>query len=243
MIEFNVLVRKHGRGRRYRGTLDPQQRTLQLRSITSPACYSDDPICNGEPNTPECSLTDEACQYGHYDVSGTESVHLENPPELSEAWYDAGPYICPAYVDDPEFVYKGRLFQLEDVRIFRVGFLPMTSGIPKARYQIPQGEYTSDDGTLRIYSGTVDGTCFVSEQYVLGFRIQAGYMAWYKFQGVSRDLTVGSGQAQDGVWVSYGGNGGGSYMDPEAARVLERYMNEGLCTPGWMIFVDGAQVC
>ncbi len=58
-----------------------------------------------------------------------------------------------------------------------------------------------------------------------------------------RDLTVGGGQAQDGVWVSYGGNGGGSYMDPEAARVLERYMNEGLCTPGWMIFVDGAQVC
>jgi hypothetical protein len=133
VVEFNVLVRKHGRGKRYRGTLDPQQRTLQLRSITDPACYDDDPTCNGEPNTPECSLTDEACRYGHYDVSGTDSVHLENPPELSEGWYDAGPYICPAYVDDPEFVYKGRLFQLEDVRIFRVGFLPMTSGIPKAR--------------------------------------------------------------------------------------------------------------
>jgi hypothetical protein len=37
VVEFNVLVRKHGRGKRYRGTLDPQQRTLQLRSITDPA--------------------------------------------------------------------------------------------------------------------------------------------------------------------------------------------------------------
>lgn len=223
-----------------------QQRTLQLTTITYPACYDDDPTCNGDPNVPECSLRDPACQFGAYDVAGTDSVYIEAPPALSNAWYDAGPYICPAYVDDPEFVFKGRLFLLEDVRITRVGFLPMTSGLPKARYLIPQGWYTSQDSTLRIYSGTLDGTCFVREQYVLGFRVQAGYMSWYKFQGLSEDLSFwgnGQGQARDGIWVSFGGNGNGTYMDPEAARVLERYMNEQVCTPGWMIFVDGVLVC
>lgn len=242
-----MLVRKHGKSKRYRGTLDPQQHALQVTSITSPACYDEDLSCNGE-NAPECPLTDADCQYGSYNASGEDYVYIENPPPSSGAWYDSGPYICPQYVDDPEFTAKGRLFHLEDVRIYLVAFLAMSSGIPKARYAIPPGRYVSDDGTLRIRSGTLDGTCLIQRRTYAGMiEVTEGYMLWYKFQGVSEDLTFeggGQGQAQDGVWVSYGGNNGsGTYMDPEAARVLERYMNDGVCTPGWAIFVNGAQVC
>lgn len=248
-VEFRMLVRKHGKAKRYRGTLDPQQHTLQVTSITLPACYQDDPTCNGEnANATECPLTNLDCQYGSYDASGNDSVYIENPEPSSGAWYDSGPWVCPGYVDDPEFTAKGRLFHLEDVRIYRVAYLPMTSGIPKARYQIPQGQYTSDDGTLRIRYGTLDGTCLMQRNTYAGMiEVTEGWMLWYKFTGVTEDLTFwggGQGQAEDGVWVSYGGtDGSGTYMDPEAARVLERYMNDGVCTPGWMIFVDGAQVC
>jgi hypothetical protein len=247
-IEFRLLVRKHGRAKRYRGTLDPQHQTLQVTSITLPACYEDDPTCNGD-NATECPLTDADCRYGSYDVSGEDHVYIENPPPPSGAWYDSGPWVCPDYVSNPEFTALGRAFKLQGVRIYRVAFLPMSSGIPKARYAIPPGSYESEDGTLRIRSGTLDGTCLLQRETIAGLiEVIQGYMLWYKFQGVSEDLTAwgggGQGQAQDGVWVSYGGsNGGGTYMDPEAARVLERYMNDAVCTPGWAIFVNGAQVC
>jgi hypothetical protein len=243
--EFAVLARKRGQEQRYRMQLDTKSKSISLTSLTEPACYPDDPTCNGDPSTPACSLVDPACEYGEYPVSGTDSVYMENPPALSEAWYDAGPFICPEYVDNPEFTFRGRLFLLEDTRIYRIAFLPTNTGLPKARYRIPSGQWTSKDGTLRIFSGTLDGTCMVYETTYFGFlRVREGYMNWYKFQGVSEDLTFsGGGQAQDGIWVSYGGERGGSYMGPEAARVLERYLNDGVCTSGWMIFVNGAQVC
>ncbi len=245
-IEFRMLVRKHGKAKRYRGTLDPQQHSLQVTSITNPACYDYDPTCNGE-NATECPLTDADCQYGSYDASGQDSMYIENPSPSSGAWYDSGPWVCPEYVSNPEFTALGRPFKLQGVRIYRIAFLSMSSGIPKARYAIPPGLYESEDGTLRIRSGTLDGTCLLRRETYGGiFEVIQGYMLWYKFQGVSEDLTFwggGQGQAQDGVWVSYGGNNGsGTYMDPEA-RVLERYMNGGVCTPGWAIFVNGAQVC
>ncbi|HET7460714.1 MAG TPA: hypothetical protein VFJ82_05685 [Longimicrobium sp.] len=165
---------------------------------------------------------------------------------MSDAWYDSGPWICPAYVDDPHFEHKGHHFQI-DGRAERVAFLPMVSGVPKARYRLPPGPWLSDDEQMRIWSGFIDGTCWVREELWFGFlRVHVGEMGWYKFTGTAEDLTFwggGQGQAQDGVWVSYGGDGGGSYMDPEAARVLDRYVKEGVCTPGWVIFVNGAQVC
>ncbi|HEY0023128.1 MAG TPA: hypothetical protein VGB24_09460 [Longimicrobium sp.] len=243
---FSVVVRKGGKVKKYRLRVDRAQQQLHLSAITDPACYPDDPSCNGDLHTPECSLADLVCEYGSYPAVGTDSVYNENPPETGTSWYDSGPYFCPMYVDDPHFEWKGHHFQI-DGRADRVQLLPSNIGVPKGRYRLPPGPWISDDEQMRIWSGFIDGTCWVREELVAGFlRAHVGYIGWYRFQGTSEDLALwggGQGEAKDGVWVSYGGEGSGSYLDPEAARVLERYMNEGVCTPGWMIFVNGAQVC
>lgn len=69
-------------------------------------------------------------------------------------------------------------------------------------------------------------------------------MTWYKFTGDGDDGSdAGGSGGSGGTWVSYGGGGGGGYIDPEAADVFERYIEEGTCTTGWVIIVDGVRVC
>jgi hypothetical protein len=177
-------------------------------------------------------------------ISGEDSVYVETvftESDLSDGEY--GPYFCPLYVDDPHFEWRGHHFEI-DGRVQKIADLPMTSGIPKGRYLLPPGPWLSDDGKARIWSGTIDGTCFVRDHRVLGIRITEGYMGWYKFTGDADDGSTGAGgSGTGGTWVSYGGGGGGDYIDSEAAHVFKVYVEEGTCTSGWVIIVDGIRVC
>jgi hypothetical protein len=182
--------------------------------------------------------------FGVVQIAGSDSVFVNNGSNGYDAGEEYGPYYCPLYVDDPHFVWRGHHFEVEG-RVQKIADLPMVSGLPKGRYVLPPGPWFSDDGQARIWSGTIDGTCFVRDHHVLGFRITEGFMTWYKFTGDGDDgSTAGGGSGGGGgTWVSYGGGGGGGYIDSEAAHVLAVYLDDGTCTTGWVVIVDGIRVC
>ena len=233
--------RSHG----YRVRVDRSRHTLELQSAGAmtmdPSCSPTALICD-DGTTPECDASQNSCGWialleisGETAVSGTS---LESGYDLSGGEY--GPYYCPAYVDDPHFVWKGKHFQIEG-RVVKIEDLPAISGIPKARYRLPPGPWMSDDGTAKIWSGTIDGTCFVRDHHILGLRVTEGYMGWYRFAGDFDDGSSPRSGGGSGTWVSYGDGGG--YLDRDAARALLAFLDDGTCTDGWVIVVDGVRVC
>jgi hypothetical protein len=241
-----------GRGRpghSYRVRVDPARKTLELETVNTQAvssgCSPTQLVCD-DGSTGACRPLDPDCGpwYGEVAISGTDSIYVDNGSSGYVAGEEYGPYHCPLYVDNPHFEWRGHHFKIKG-RVQKVADLPMTSGIPKGRYLLPPGPWFSDDGEARIWSGTIDGTCFVRDHYFAGIRITEGYVGWYKFTGDGDDgSTTGSGGGgSGGTWVSYGGPGGGGYIDSEAARVLTLYLEEGTCTSGWVIIVDGVRVC
>ena len=232
--------------RRYLLRVDRGRKILELKSFSTQAvnsgCSLTEVICDDGSTTcqtlgPECGLW-----YGIVQISGGDSIHVNNGASGYDATVDEfGPYYCPLYVDDPHFEWRGHHFKI-DGRVQKIADLAMISGIPKGRYLLPPGPWSSDDGQARIWSGTIDGTCFVRDHHVLGFRVTEGFMAWYKFTGDGDDTTASSGDG-GGTWVSYGGGGGGGYIDSDAAQVLKTYLETEACTNGWVIIVDGVRVC
>jgi len=239
----------HDHRRTYRLRVDRGTKTLTLAAI------SDEPVlgCN-DPGTPSCTPTggiDEPyigdAQTGDLTVSGEDSVFADLSSEnLSASLAEAGPYHCPRRVEDPHFVWNGHHFQIEG-EVPLVQLLTMSSGIPKGRYLLPNGPWLSDDGQARIWSGTIDGTCFVVYTTWLGLiTTEEGVMGWYGFHGDYEDLS--------GVtFAAYDPAGGGSAMyytigdletmDAEAYAVLEKWLSTGACSEGWVIIVNGVREC
>lgn len=228
--------------------IDRERKTMRLESVRTASvnsgCSPTELICD-DGSTATCAPLDPDCGpwLGVLPISGVDSIYVDN----GTAGYDAtadeyGPYFCPAYVDDPHFVWRGHHFEI-DGRAQKIADLAMISGLPKGRYLLPPGPWISDDGQARIWSGTIDGTCFVRDHHVLGFRVTEGFMTWYKFTGDGDDNSASGGGGAGGIWVSYGGSGGGRYIDADAARALTAYLDDGTCTAGWWVFVDGVRVC
>jgi hypothetical protein len=236
-------IASQARIKRYRVRVDRGKKTVELESVTQSAGSCSPTQLTCDDGSTACRPLDPQCGpwYGTLDISGEDSIYINQGASGYDQYVDEyGPYFCPMYVDDPHFEWRGHHFKING-RVTKITDLPMTSGIPKARYSLPPGPWISDDGQARIWSGTIDGTCFVREHHVLGFRITEGYIGWYKFNGDGDDSSsTGSG---GGTWVSYGGAGGGEYIDSEAAQVVQTYLEDGTCTDGWVIIVDGERVC
>jgi hypothetical protein len=72
-------------------------------------------------------------------------------------------------------------------------------------------------------------------------------MHWFFFRGDQGPANGGSGNNNNGSrggWAYKDGsfeNGNGDHGSWQTA--LENYLNNGTCTPGWDIYVDGFQVC
>lgn len=98
-------------------------------------------------------------------------------------------------------------------------------------------------GFIRLWrSSVIDGTCFVTKEWWGPIQVMRGYIGRYRFSGTA-ETVASSSDSGDGVWVSYGGQGGGSYIDADAAKVLLKFIDTGQCTAGWVIVVDGVRVC
>jgi hypothetical protein len=113
-----------------------------------------------------------------------------------------------------------------------------------------------------VSGGTLDGTCWFKtfRNVFLGEMVYVGWMVWDVAQGyvVSPIVDSGngaidpfggstgeSGYAFGSRGGGYGGGrssgGGGSAGGAQAA--YNRWFQYGACTPGWGIWVDGAEVC
>jgi hypothetical protein len=250
---FYIRHKKNGKSKSYRVKLDPARGTIELETVQTMSdpstgnpvdwCEPDDPSCVSG----DCELTDTTCglMYGEEEISGQTNVYFnkgEPAHELAEGEY--GPYYCPAYIDDPHFVWRGHHFEING-RIYKDAsvILRSPSGLPRARYGIPRGTWYSDDNAAVIYSGTIDATCHVQDRRVWGIRVTEGYVTYSNFQGQAKEMGGTAGGSGGGTWVSYGGSGSGSYVESGAAAALRAYLDEGRCTEGWDIYVDDMKVC
>lgn len=246
-----VRNRKNGRETLQRVRIDRTRMRLIIETLPEYAALTDSIrlICD-DPTAEGCSTeegpgTGGGFASGELSVSGEDSVRNETgepwDPSYAFAGEDGGPYHCPAFQANIHFSWKGHRFETEGVSQF-IERLPSTIGVPKGRYRLPQGPWLSDDGKARIWSGTVDATCYVRwEQYLL-WRIEIGVLAVYRFNGEYDDFT-------GPTFASYGT----SYQDdwettlwqndPEAYAVIMRYFETQQCTPGWVIVVDGEREC
>jgi hypothetical protein len=112
----------------------------------------------------------------------------------------------------------------------------------------------SDDGLAIIWNGVVQGSCYGG--YEGGeFR---GIINFTWLRGQAEELGDnsnggGGGWSDPGDWgatatsLSTGETsaGGGSWYtgDTEVDKVLKAFYEDGTCTEGWEIYVDGARVC
>lgn len=123
-------------------------------------------------------------------------------------------------------------------------------GQPMAKYRLPELIYNSTDGNYSIYGGLVSVTCHSElrqiSSYVFGVEIVIGRSWNYESAGgVRRNSTPQP--------PLFGGSSGWAYRDNSRSfdagsdsgwfDALSAWVNNGSCTVGWDIFVDGVQVC
>lgn len=247
--EFYIKTKKNGKQKYYRAKVNLEKKTIELQTTSGPSdnCQVDDPDC--EP----CLDPTINCELMHAvdeDITGDNGITNKFGEQADQSLPDYnpdvapsfGPYHCPRYVDDPHFTWRGHHFQVDGVAQY-MGALPSSSGIPKGRYLLPNGPWLSDDGKARIWSGTIDGSCFVIYEKWLGFfLVERGSIGWYKFNGDFEDISGAAPGGGSTEWASYG-SGETQKLPSDAKQALDTYLATGECTPGWVIIVDNARVC
>jgi hypothetical protein len=235
---YTIRVKKNGEIQRYQVRVDKHARTLDIASgVTAPAeCDPDLPdACtnNGSP-------VDEQLDDGRIIVG-----NVAYSPNLPAAE-------CPAYVDGGwwlrwrthNFIIWGHWQRIKSLRVWPFG---------KAEYLIPAGPWESDDKKARIWSGVVLGSCYggyergefrgiITSTWLRGDAEEAGTNPAGSWAGNSppddgegaTTVDTSSGTTTSGAWYT---------GDPEVDKVLKAFYENGTCTPGWLIFVNGAQVC
>lgn len=249
---YLIRMFAHGHAQTYRLSVDDSGKSMKLVTVESTPVRTCDDLtsadgCTGSGSTGSGTGGGTGILTGDLELTGTDSVYADLSSEnLSADLAAAGPYHCPGRVDDPHFEWKGHHFQVEGVAE-RITYLPQISGLPKGRYLLPPGPWLSDDGRARIWSGTIDGTCFVQYYSWYGIiTIEAGSMGWYAFHGDYEEI------GDEASFASNGGEYGGVVYyslsdlqagDPEAYKVIMTYINDGTCTDGWVVVIDGDRVC
>jgi hypothetical protein len=101
---------------------------------------------------------------------------------------------------------------------------------------------------ILIYGGVISVEC-QGVYFGIGFaKLWVGNLHPYHYAGASGPANTGPSYSGGG-WAykdgsstngsSYGGTGNSSGW----GAVLDRWANEGECTPGWVLFVDNVMVC
>jgi hypothetical protein len=249
---YLIRIFAHGHAQTYRLSVDHSRKTLDFLSVNSPELTTCD-----DPTLPGCTPPDDGAGggggtgvlTGDLELTGEDSVFADLSSQNLSADLAAaeGPFHCPGRVDDPHFEWKGHHFQVEGEAPRIPANIPQTSGIPKGRYLLPPGPWLSDDGRARIWSGTIDGTCFVFYTLWAGvITTEEGAMSWYGFHGDYEKI------GDNASFASNGGQYGGVVYyslselqsgDPEAYKVIMAYINDGTCTDGWVIVIDGERKC
>lgn len=237
---YTIRLKKNGKIQRYQVRVDKQVHTLAIASgVTAPAeCDPDIPdACTSNGNPVDEQLDDGRIIVGNIAYS----------PGLPAAE-------CPPYVDGGwwlrwrthNFIIWGHWQRIKSLRSWPFG---------KAEYLIPAGPWESDDGKARIWSGVILGSCYgyyeqgqfrgiITPTWLRGDAEEAGTNPGGSWADASPpddgegattvDTSSGESTSTDGAWYT---------GDPEVDKVLKAFYEDGTCTPGWLIYVNGAQVC
>lgn len=158
-----------------------------------------------------------------------------------------GSYECPPFVDRPHFTHKGYHFQHEH-RAYLVAIVGQIGSTPKGRYHLATST-VSDDGTMELGPGDLEGTCWTRRVRVyspiFGWTTAwVGVISWYRFYGTMTPTNGYPGGFGGRGWAWH--NSGSGYSNGEGGdwqSVLQAYLTSGTCTPGWEIWMDGRMVC
>lgn len=222
-----VQVKKNGTAKRYKVKVDKGSRTIALTTLND---------CETQiiPD-PECATYIDEEGYDSGDVLVDQQVYVGyNPPSPPAGFF------CPPTTNGMKFTKRDHKFDVdgEFVRLTHQTFPPPM--FAKASYRVPPGPHESTDGKMIMYSGTVRVSCNI-EQYrtILPFDVQYGHI-WVV--GVSGDFYEKP---------NTGGEGGGDdwadrlegTVDGDSMAIVDDYLEDGTCTDGWAIYVDGVRVC
>ena len=262
-FEAYFEVKKNGRTKLYRMRVNKATRTMDLRTIVEESDFStsSDPLtCDdftgsgcenpGDPGSGGTSGT--GVVNGELEIDGinADTVELDVPWEASYSTtgWDGSPYHCPGRDEDTHFHWKDHYFETEGISHF-MGYLPSSvAGVVKGRYLLTQGPWLSTDGRARIWSGTVDANCYYEyTTWATILLVEYGSIVTYKFSGDYEEFGSGTtfasqngGQYGGTVYTSLDEVRGG---DPAAYEALQAWLEDGTCSDGWVIIVDGKRVC
>lgn len=131
----------------------------------------------------------------------------------------------------------------------KVAGLPMRNGYPAARYAVPNTMHYNTDLTYWIQGGVVEVTCRGRYFNTGRGRVWVGDLHPYAYFGAGGPASVtrtggGSLESDQGWAFKNAANyRNGSAGSGNWAEVLDRYLEEGVCTSGWSIIIDGVKVC
>lgn len=206
-----------------------------------PACVDTDPYCQSGPEWD--NMDGQAPILNDENGGPLDPSYYGYEPPYADGLYDGDParFVCPAKIGAFDFVYKGHKFVMSGT-LERIGYLPQRNAFPRARYRLPAGPHTSLDGKAIIWSGTVDVTCIVDREQVNIFGViitgTAGYILFNSFQGDYRETATRTSYGGGG----WGGDGGTNFTDEEL-NVIKAFLEQGVCSEGWVIIVDDVRVC
>jgi len=263
-----VEVKKNGRTKLYRVKINKGRRTVEFQTVAEEGAFktaSAASTCD-DPTLPGCEEYQEdpssgggtgggsgtGILTGELEIDGTvaDTVDTGEPwdPAYSTAGWDGTAYHCARRIEDMHFHWKNHYFQTEGDSYY-MGRLPSSvAGVVKGRYVLPNGPWLSTDGLARIWSGTVDASCYFEYTSFAGIMlIEYGAIVVYRFNGDYEEL---------GSDANFASNQGGEYGgtvyssldalrtgDPEAYAVVKSYLDSGTCSGGWVIVIDGVRVC
>lgn len=231
---------KEAKIKRYRVKVDHKRKVIEAETEYVTASTIDPPENCLEPDG--CAGTSYIYS-GEFDVSGEtyDSTSTGQPwdPAYAEMGEEGTRWHCKQTVDGIKFTHKQYAFVAEGDATY-IGPAPSRSwGVVKGRYQLPAGPHLSSDGRAEVLSGVVEGLCYFEWRQLGPFLIEGGFFAAVKFIGQWRELPKDVPGGGTGGSGSEGGGGG----DSDAIEVFLNFLDTGLCTPGWVIVIDGVRHC
>lgn len=135
-------------------------------------------------------------------------------------------------------------FQLIDLPRNPTIHVPPLNGVPRGAYgPLPSGiKFYDLSGQYYIMGGNIYAQCFVRQVFSGNMMAYVGPMIFYDYDG---DLFEDYGSSTQGSSRGWGWEAGGTESGTGSAwqSAIDRWMNFGMCTKGYEVWVDMEQVC
>jgi hypothetical protein len=117
------------------------------------------------------------------------------------------------------------------------------NGFPTARYQVPDAQHPNTSANYYIYGGQVDVECQGGYLQRGIIKQWVGNLHPYQYHGSAGPSNRRASTASQGWAFQNASNFKNGSANGDWAKVLRTYVEQGICTPGWAIIIDGKKVC